>query len=68
MALIPGSDGNTLTATETFTDAGNVFSSATATGGTSAAIKTDETLKAEADRYRARVASLLAPADAELGA
>ena len=33
-----------------------------------AAVKTDEALKAEADRYRARVASLLAPADAELGA
>ena len=33
-----------------------------------AAVKTDEALKAEADRYRAQVASLLAPADAELGA
>jgi len=35
----------------------------------SASIKDDEDLKAEAQRYRARVASLLtAPADAELGA
>jgi glutathione-regulated potassium-efflux system ancillary protein KefG len=34
-----------------------------------AAIKNDDELKAEALRYRARIASLLtAPADAELGA
>ena len=44
-----GAYGNRIVATETFTDAGNVFSSATFAGGTNSALKVDATISATAE-------------------